>query len=87
MPNNSGLPNVSQPAPRPLIKYALTLPRTLRIQNAANGVDGVKLMKGEVDHAGRLNQAAFLRQKRSNIPVDHVNLPFYPSRRCLIALR
>ena len=38
-----------------------------------------------MDHAGRTNEAAFLRQKRCIIPVDHVNLCFYPSRRCLIA--
>ena len=55
------------------------------MQPAASGVEGVKLMKGEVDDAARMNEAAFLRQKRSNIPVDQVSLRFYHSRRCLIA--
>ena len=93
----------SHSQPTPLIKDALTLSQLLRIQNpkkpkageggmtggqgvsaiqsAANGVDGLKLMKGEV------NDAAFLRQKRSNIPVDQASLRFYPSRPCLIASR
>jgi len=57
------------------------------MQPAASGVEGVKLMKGEVDDAARMNEAAFLRQKRSNIPVDQVSLRFSPSRRWLIASR
>ena len=44
------------------------------MQPAANDVDGVKLMNGEVDDSVRINEAAFLRQKRSNIPVDQVSL-------------
>ena len=57
------------------------------MQPAANGVDGVNLINGEVDDSVQINEAEFLRQKRSNIPVDQVSLRFYPSRRCLTALR
>ena len=40
------------------------------MQPAARGVEGVKLMKGEVVGAAQMNEAACLRQKRSHIPVD-----------------
>ena len=32
-----------------------------------------------------MNEVAFLRQKRCNIPVDLVNFRFHPSRQCLMA--
>ena len=56
------------------------------MQPAANGVDGVKLINGEVDNSVRITEAAFLRQKRSDISVDQVSLRFHPSRSCLTAL-
>ena len=57
------------------------------MQPAASGADGVKLTKGELDDVARMNEVAFLRQKRSNIPVDQVNLRFHPSRQCSMASR
>lgn len=44
------------------------------MQPAASAVDGVKLLKGEVADATMVNEAAFLRKKRQDVPVDQVCL-------------
>jgi len=44
------------------------------MQPAASGVEGVKLIKGEIGFAGEelVNEKAFMRRKRSDVPVDQV---------------
>ena len=42
------------------------------MQPAASGLEGVKLMKGEGVTAGMVNDAAFLRKKAKDVPVDQV---------------
>ncbi len=43
------------------------------MQPAASGLEGVKLMKGEGVTAGMVNDAAFLRKKAKDVPVDQVH--------------
>jgi ribosome biogenesis protein MAK21 len=46
------------------------------MQPAASGLDGqgVKIMKADADGASmRINEAAFLRRKESDVPVDQVS--------------
>ena len=45
------------------------------MQPAASGVEGVKLIKGEIGFTGEelVNEKAFMRKKRSDIPVDQVS--------------
>jgi len=47
------------------------------MQPAASGVEGVKLIKGEIGFAGEelVNEKAFMRKKRSDVPVDQVGSP------------
>src|SRR5258708_39659512 len=42
------------------------------MQPAASGVEGIKLIRGEVGYIGEevVNEKAFLRKKRENVPVD-----------------
>jgi ribosome biogenesis protein MAK21 len=44
------------------------------MQPAASGIEGVKLVRGEVGYAGEevVNEKAFLRKKRENVPVDQL---------------
>jgi len=44
------------------------------MQPAASGVEGVKLIKGEIGFTGEelVNEKAFMRRKRSDVPVDQV---------------
>ena len=53
------------------------------MQPAASGLEGVKLIRGEVGHIGEemVNEKAFLRKKRENIPVDQVFFHDYFTRK------
>lgn len=53
------------------------------MQPAASGLDGtgVKLLRGEVeDLEGRVNEAAFLKRKAEDVPVDQVCVSPFSSR-------
>jgi len=45
------------------------------MQPAASGVEGVKLIKGEIGFAGEepVNKKVFIRRKSSDVPVDQVS--------------
>lgn len=52
------------------------------MQPAASGLEGVKLIKGEVGYGGEVvNETAFLRRKRDNVPVDLVFFHDYFTRK------
>ncbi|TFK35819.1 CBF/Mak21 family-domain-containing protein [Crucibulum laeve] len=51
------------------------------MQPAASSNVGVKLMKGEVEDADMMNEAAFLRRKEGDVPVDQLFFHKYFSRK------
>ena len=53
------------------------------MQPAASGVEGVKLLKGEIGYVGEelVNEKAFLRKKRSDVAVDQVFFHDYFTRK------
>lgn len=53
------------------------------MQPAASGVEGVKLIKGEVGFIGEevVNEKAFVRRKRENVPVDRLFFHDYFTRK------
>ena len=53
------------------------------MQPAASGLEGVKLIKGEIGYGGEevVNETAFLRRKRENVPVDQVFFHDYFTRK------
>lgn len=42
------------------------------MQPAASAIDGVKLIKGEVGVESMVNEAAFLKKRAQDVPVDQV---------------
>jgi len=53
------------------------------MQPAASGLEGIKLIRGEVGYIGEevVNEKAFLRKKRENVPVDQVFFHDYFTRK------
>ena len=53
------------------------------MQPAASGVEGVKLLKGEIGYVGEelVNEKAFLRRKRADVPVDQIFFHDYFTRK------
>jgi len=53
------------------------------MQPAASGVEGIKLIRGEVGYIGEevVNEKAFLRKRRENVPVDQVFFHDYFTRK------
>jgi len=53
------------------------------MQPAASGVEGVKLIKGEIGYVGGelMNEKAFLRKQRTSVPIDQVFFYDYFTRK------
>jgi len=53
------------------------------MQPAASGVEGVKLLKGEIGYVGEelVNEKVFLKKKRADVPVDQVFFHDYFTRK------
>lgn len=53
------------------------------MQPAASGVEGVKLIKGEVGYMGQelMNEKSFLKKQRENVPIDQIFFYDYFSRK------
>jgi hypothetical protein len=52
------------------------------MQPSASAIDGVKLIKGEVGVESMVNEAAFLKKRAQDVPVDQVLLLFLPCVIC-----
>ena len=48
------------------------------MQPSASAIDGVKLIKGEVGVESMVNEAAFLKKRVQDVPVDQVLFFFSP---------
>lgn len=48
------------------------------MQPSASAIDGVKLIKGEVGVESMVNEAAFLKKRVQDVPVDQVLFSPFP---------